>query len=220
MNIRDYYWEFFVNVKFTYYYYGLYLDNSYKWTRYLNSFLAIAASTSIAAWVIWNQIPLVWAGIIAASQVINAIKGYLPYNDRSTRLSKMLPSLNLMLDEMELLWLDIINKKTTDDEIDKQLKKFMHTVTETINHALMGIDVPTKMSYRELAHEMTTDYIATRLEKYDTDGMSGPISAVPSASDTEKKKAGKTHLPKPKRTKIIMMPDMVRPIPMPYRTLK
>ena len=50
--------------------------------RYINIFLAIASSTSIAGWALWNKYIYVWTAIIALSQVINAILPYLPYKER------------------------------------------------------------------------------------------------------------------------------------------
>lgn len=163
VDIRQFYWDFFINAKFSQIYYGLYLDDSYRWTRYINSFLAIASSTSIAAWVIWNKIPLVWAMIIALSQVISAVKQYFPFNDRIARLGKMNPLLDAILDDMELTWIDVSENKLTDDQIRACLKECMSKVTKTIDQALVGVDMPTRQGLRKAAQQMTDQYVRTRL---------------------------------------------------------
>ncbi len=38
--------------------------------------------SSIAAWEIWQEYQMVWAVIIALSQVITAIKPFLPFRQR------------------------------------------------------------------------------------------------------------------------------------------
>jgi len=163
LDIRQFYWDFFINAKFSQIYYGLYLEDSYKWMRFINSFLAIASSTSIAAWVIWNDIPLLWAAIIALSQVISAIKQYFPFNDRIARLSKMNPLIDTILDDMELTWIDISENKVTDEQIRACLKECMGRVTKTIDQALAGVDIPARQFFRKTAQQMAGQYVKTRL---------------------------------------------------------
>lgn len=42
----------------------------------LNLFLLITTSSSIAAWVVWKQLPILWAIIIGVSQVLTIAKPY------------------------------------------------------------------------------------------------------------------------------------------------
>lgn len=163
MSIRQFYWDFFISAKFSQIYYSLYLEDSYRWSRYINSFLAIASSTSIAAWVIWNDIPLVWAAIIAVAQVINAVKQYFPFSDRIVRLNKMNPVLDTVLDDMELMWIDISQNKVADEKIRECLRDCMSKVTKTIDQGLAGIDMPTRLCFRKAAQQMTDQYVKTRL---------------------------------------------------------
>ncbi len=55
------------------------LEKSESIDRFLKIVLAIASSSSIGAWAIWNEYSWVWAGIIAFSQVITEITPFLPY---------------------------------------------------------------------------------------------------------------------------------------------
>ena len=48
----------------------------------INIFLAVTSSGSIGGWVIWDKYSFLWAFIIAASQVINVVKQFLPYKTR------------------------------------------------------------------------------------------------------------------------------------------
>ncbi|TKG92896.1 hypothetical protein EYV94_18150 [Puteibacter caeruleilacunae] len=44
---------------------------------YTNIFLVFTTSSSIATWAIWKEMPLLWAGIIAISQIVTLAKPYL-----------------------------------------------------------------------------------------------------------------------------------------------
>lgn len=71
-----------VQIKAWIFYLDLYGEDSYKWEKRINIFGAIAASTSIAAWAICQQLSFVWSLIIAISQVLNAVKEFMPYSKR------------------------------------------------------------------------------------------------------------------------------------------
>lgn len=53
-----------------------------KWNTRINMFMAIASSSSIGAWVIWQKFSWIWAGVIAGSHVVGAIKDHLPFKSR------------------------------------------------------------------------------------------------------------------------------------------
>ena len=68
-----------------------------KYDKRINICLAIVSSSSIAAWTVWQIVPQLWAGMIAITQVIQAVKPYFPYsryiralNEKSKLLHKTL----------------------------------------------------------------------------------------------------------------------------------
>jgi hypothetical protein len=46
---------------------------------------AIASSTAIGAWAVWQSYPMVWGGVIAAAQVADALKDVFPFTARTGR---------------------------------------------------------------------------------------------------------------------------------------
>jgi hypothetical protein len=48
----------------------------------INIFFAVTSSSSIAGWAIWREFTWICAAIIAGSQVVTAIKPFLPYNQQ------------------------------------------------------------------------------------------------------------------------------------------
>lgn len=87
-----------VQIKAWTFYLDIYAEDSYKWDRRINIYGAIASSSSIAAWTIWRSWSFIWAAIIAISQVLTAIKQYLPFGRR-------LKYLQPFIEDMKLLYL-------------------------------------------------------------------------------------------------------------------
>ena len=49
--------------------------------RGVRGFLAVTSTASAAGWAIWREWAFTWGVIIAASQVVNALRDVLPYNN-------------------------------------------------------------------------------------------------------------------------------------------
>lgn len=87
--MQEKYWKYMVQIKAWIFYLDVYTEDSYRWDRIINIVVAIASSTSIAAWAIWQKYSFVWSIIIAISQVLTTIKGFLPYSKRLKMLGKV-----------------------------------------------------------------------------------------------------------------------------------
>ena len=64
--------------------------------RAIRAFLAIPASSSIGGWLIFQQYAIIWATVVAASQVLQAVKEYLPYKNRLKALAALSVDLNAL----------------------------------------------------------------------------------------------------------------------------
>ncbi len=114
---QEQYWQELYDLKVHTSYLSIYLFNSEKIDTRINAFLAITSSTSIASWVIWKEYQFVWASIIVISQLITAIKQFLPYNLRIKNISKALKEMELLSIEYEKKWFYIAEGKKTDEQI-------------------------------------------------------------------------------------------------------
>lgn len=76
MDTRTKLWFFLVDSKTNEYLSSLIVKRYQKWDLCLNIFLVLATSSSIATWAIWKEMPLLWATIIAISQIITLAKPY------------------------------------------------------------------------------------------------------------------------------------------------
>ncbi|MBL0047092.1 MAG: hypothetical protein IPP32_03235 [Bacteroidetes bacterium] len=114
--MRDQIWASLNDTKYKGYCLGFLVDKFQKWDRNINIFLAIASSTSIAAWAIWKVNPMVWAAIIAFSQVLTAIKPYIPYFKYVKELNTKSLKVDLLNIEFERLWYKLQHKKVTNEQ--------------------------------------------------------------------------------------------------------
>jgi ribosomal protein L12E/L44/L45/RPP1/RPP2 len=84
--------------------------------RCIKGGLAIAASTSIAGWAIFKEYTFVWASIVA-SQVVQAVKEYLPYKTRLKALAGLSQDLNAIGLAAENHWYKVSAGALYDDDI-------------------------------------------------------------------------------------------------------
>ena len=83
------YWSLLKELKTHVIYLHNYAASSEWQDKSVNIFLAITSSSSIAAWAIWQEHQIVWAVIIASSQVATAVKPFLPFRQRLSPISDL-----------------------------------------------------------------------------------------------------------------------------------
>lgn len=125
-----------VQIKAWIFYLDLYGENSYKWEKRINVFSAIVSSTSIAAWAIWQQLSFAWSFIIAISQVLSAIKGFLPYSRRLKSIVPFMEDLKFLYNRMEYTWFKVASGDMTEEEINEILYEFKNEYTNIENKHL------------------------------------------------------------------------------------
>jgi hypothetical protein len=114
---QEQYWQELYELKVHTAYLSIYLLKTEKIDTYINAFLAITSSGSIAGWAIWKEYQFVWASIIVLSQFITAIKIFLPYNLRIKNISKVLKEMELLSIEYEKKWFYIAEGEKNIEEI-------------------------------------------------------------------------------------------------------
>jgi hypothetical protein len=99
-------WNNMANIKFkaTYCYRCSRLANTI--TEWSSGFIALASSSSIAAWAIWQSMPQIWGAIVALSQILLLVKGLIPFLKNERALLEMSYSFEALYLEYEVLWND------------------------------------------------------------------------------------------------------------------
>ncbi|MEK6765228.1 MAG: hypothetical protein AABY49_03240 [Planctomycetota bacterium] len=125
----------------------------------ISIFLAVTSSSSICGWAIWNKYSFIWAVIIAASQLLNAIKWFLPYRTRLKTLSNILRELEELLNSFEVKWFDVAEGNLTEEEINKLQFEIRNRKTQAVRKHLGINTLPTKDKYFAKAKELANTYI-------------------------------------------------------------
>jgi len=117
--VQELYWKDIYQLKTHIGFIELLLEKSENIDRILKIILAIASSSSIGAWVIWQEYSMVWASIIAFAQVISAVNPFLPYKSRIKAYSSLLHELEELMIQAEFKWHAIAEGSLTACEINK-----------------------------------------------------------------------------------------------------
>ncbi len=133
MTLIDKVWAVFCNMKFKEYIIGLLVLKYQRLDRRINIFLAIASSGSIATWAVWNSYPLLWGGIIAASQLIMTLKPYFPYTKIIHELNSRCLKMDLLNIEYERFWNRIQRGKLSEETIEQYYFDHHKSYAEVLN---------------------------------------------------------------------------------------
>jgi hypothetical protein len=156
--MREKYWEFYTRTRFELNYFIQYLNDSYRWLRFLDAFLAVASCGSVAAWAVWNELPVLWSVIIAASQVVTAVKQYLPYGKRIQALNGLIPRLDAVVGRIEHNWFLVNRGEVGDGEINDLIFGFRRECADLNNKHLSGVYFPEREDLKHSAQADTECY--------------------------------------------------------------
>ena len=135
---QEKYWRELDQLKVHVYYLESYLEKTIKTDRLINMFLAISSSGSIAGWVVWKDYSFVWGAVIALSQVINAVKIYLPYSKRLKSLQGITNDLESLFLSMENDWFNVSEGMLTEQEIHSLHMRYKQKRRQII-HKYLGV---------------------------------------------------------------------------------
>ncbi len=156
---QDRYWKELYQLRFHVNYLELYMEQSECIDKSVNIFLAVTSSSSICGWAIWNRCDFVWAVIIAMSQLVFAVKQFLPYRTRLKAISGILREFEELLTFYEMEWFSVAEGNLTDIEINK-LQYKMRSKKIKILHKHLGVHtLPTKKKLPEKAKHIANTYI-------------------------------------------------------------
>ena len=130
-----------------------------EWTdKALSIVMAIASSASIATWALWKEHQIVWACIIALSQVVTAIKPFLPYRKRLKAVSELNNQVQVIFLEAETIWYKVSEGLLTEEEIHEETVRLKGRILSAERTSLNGIVLPRKNKLKEGAESAADEY--------------------------------------------------------------
>jgi len=152
------YWQVFYQLRVHIDYLNFYQNSSDSWDKRINMFLAITSSCSIGSWAIWNNLRILWAIIIAASQVVVAIKGLLPYHRRIKMISDLSYDLKDLLLFTEKKYFDVSKGLLTNRQIHDLYIEIKAKKASLLKKHLKSVALPDKKSFFDKAKKQANTY--------------------------------------------------------------
>jgi len=103
-------------------------ESAGKRDRTVDLLKAIASSGGIAGWVVWKDYPFLWTAIIAAAQLLDAMKGVFPFARDHKAASELTVALELLFIDSQFEWERIHAGRITEHGVmvaRRKLRKLM-----------------------------------------------------------------------------------------------
>lgn len=153
------YWSQLKETKTHVIYLHKYAAHSEWWDKSINIFLAITSSSSIAAWAIWQKYQIIWAIIIALSQIITAVKPFLPYKQRIKAISELNDRLQEISLNCERNWFAVAEGQLTEEEIHDLYIKIKNDSLDAERKYLKNIILPKNEKILKIAETEADLYL-------------------------------------------------------------
>jgi len=177
--VEDQFWSFIVQLRFSYEYLDIYYEKSRQKESTLSIILAITSSAAVATWAIWKELPFLWSAVIGVSQVISAIRPYLPWGARVERLPPLIRKMGLLSVECETSWNELQTSKSNELDYVYALAKFRKEYVEIESELHACKSLPSRKKYQELADDRKKIYFAQFYKVKEDNVMSQNEEKVP-----------------------------------------
>ena len=142
--MREKYWALYEELIDTEFYYWHYRSRSAFWEKATNIITCISSAAGIATWIIWKQHEWVWAIVVGASQIINAIRHLFPFPKQISAVSLFLPELKRLINEVDRDWNKINSGTMTDDDANLQIYKYKERLLDLESKYISDTSFPRK----------------------------------------------------------------------------
>jgi hypothetical protein len=126
---------------------------------------AVTSSASIAGWAIWQKASWLWAMIIAASQVLSAIRSYLPFARRAEVLKEATPSYNSLLARIECQWFHVSEGLLSEMEINDLISQFHKEQSDIDDRIFSKVTLTERADLKACAELHCNQYFAQNYEQ-------------------------------------------------------
>jgi hypothetical protein len=115
--------------------------------------------------VIWRDYAFVWAAIIAASQLADALRDAIPYTARQKAANALLADLDALFIEALFEWEGVFSAKFTNEEITERRRKLMQLQHEFDRKHFPTGDLPSRPDLLTLAEQDSIAYLESMFRR-------------------------------------------------------
>ncbi|MBM4385259.1 MAG: hypothetical protein FJ091_18055 [Deltaproteobacteria bacterium] len=130
--------------------------------RRIDVILAVASSASISGWAIWSELGFVWAGVIAASQVIATVRHVFSLRERLHKCPRYRVELEQLLLAAERDWFDVAEGIVDERRIHEMRISLRERKAEAEYRCLGELTIPSDSTLSTRADQLTRDYFIAR----------------------------------------------------------
>jgi hypothetical protein len=136
-----------------------YAAHSEYWDKAINVFLAITSSSSIAAWAVWQKYHIMWAVIIALSQVVTAVKPFMPFKQRIKAICDLNDKMQEISLECENRWFSVAEGELTEKEIHELCIRLRNNALISEKKCLKSMVLPKNKKILKKAETEADQYL-------------------------------------------------------------
>lgn len=142
--MKDQFWAMYVEYIDSEFYYWHYRARATFWNNAINMLSCITSAVGISTWLIWKQLPWLWAIVVGISQGVNAIRHILPFQKQISSVSLMLPELKILLSEIDRDWNSIQLNELSDIQINQRIFTYNERYLQLENKHIKDTSFPRK----------------------------------------------------------------------------
>ena len=155
---QERYWRELVQLKVQLQYLGNYQHKTQQIDSGLKMFSAVASSTSIAAWAVWQQAEILWAGVIAATHLLSAVKEFLPYQKRIKQTAALGAEVAEIFVFAEHKWFLVAEGRLTNSEIHELTMDIKRRLSKAAIKHLGDSTLPANSALRAKTRQQVEAY--------------------------------------------------------------
>lgn len=140
--MRNRYWTMYHRHKHFYYYYEEYQSRCSRTAKAVKVFLGLTSAGSIAAMLLSDRFPVLWAVLLAISQLVSLLEDNFGYSTAASALNFFVPDLDGILIDMEHDWDRINVEGLSDAQIMELVHRRENEVRALYQKYLTGLSIP------------------------------------------------------------------------------
>jgi hypothetical protein len=154
------YWSELVQLKVDCGYIRRYRDNLAATVTRYTVIRAVVSVSALGTWAVVRAYPMLWGGIIAASQIADALQNAMGYTTRLRGATALSFALEALFIDCLMEWEDVFGGKIEANEITKRRHKLM-TLRHDADRKYLPTPLPVRPNLLKLAEAEASDYLKT-----------------------------------------------------------
>jgi len=139
-------------------YLKLYVERDTAFEFWKNLIVGITSSGAIATWALWRELPFLWASIIGAGHVVQAVSVFFPHKGRAQATARAYNGLHSVYIDAEEEWFHVAEGRITDEEINTRRAELLRRIQKCTAEFFGEIVLPGSLKLEKKACAVREQY--------------------------------------------------------------